>query len=372
MGRRPRLAAAVREVVRRRHASTSPSTASTGTSRPATATRSRCTGRASPATPAPSPTPSCKDEVCQAANALTALGVEAGDRVAIYLPMIPEAMVAMLACARIGAPHSVVFGGFSAEALAVTHRRRRAPRSSSPPTAATGAAQPSALKPAVDEALEMSEGKTVEQRARRTPHRAGRRLDRRPRRLVARRRRRPTSTEHEAAGRSTPSTRCSSSTRPAPPGSRRASCTPPAATSPRSPYTHRERLRPQAGDRRLLVHGRHRLGHRAQLHRLRAAGQRRDPGDVRGHAGHPAQGPLVGARREVRRDDPLHRADRDPHVHEVGRGDPRRARPVVAAAARLGRRADQPRGVDLVPPGHRRRPHARSSTPGGRPRPAPS
>ena len=56
--------------------------------------------------------------VSQAANALTELGVEAGDRVAIYLPMIPEAVVAMLACARIGAPHSVVFGGFSAEALA--------------------------------------------------------------------------------------------------------------------------------------------------------------------------------------------------------------------------------------------------------------
>lgn len=56
--------------------------------------------------------------VCQAANALTDLGVRAGDRVAIYLPMIPELPVAMLACARIGATHSVVFGGFSAEALA--------------------------------------------------------------------------------------------------------------------------------------------------------------------------------------------------------------------------------------------------------------
>jgi acetyl-CoA synthetase len=55
--------------------------------------------------------------VCQAANALTGLGVTAGDRVAIYLPMIPEAAVAMLACARIGATHSVVFGGFSADAL---------------------------------------------------------------------------------------------------------------------------------------------------------------------------------------------------------------------------------------------------------------
>ncbi|WP_326693580.1 acetate--CoA ligase [Streptomyces sp. NBC_01766] len=58
-----------------------------------------------------------KDAVCRAANALEELGVRAGDRVAIYMPMIPETAVAMLACARIGAPHTVVFGGFSADAL---------------------------------------------------------------------------------------------------------------------------------------------------------------------------------------------------------------------------------------------------------------
>ena len=57
-------------------------------------------------------------EVCQFANALRGLGVGKGDRVAIYLPMIPEAAIAMLACTRIGAPHSVVFGGFSPESLA--------------------------------------------------------------------------------------------------------------------------------------------------------------------------------------------------------------------------------------------------------------
>src|SRR6185295_4411292 len=56
-------------------------------------------------------------EVCRFANALKGLGVKSGDRVGIYLPMIPEAAIAMLACARIGATHSVVFGGFSAEAL---------------------------------------------------------------------------------------------------------------------------------------------------------------------------------------------------------------------------------------------------------------
>ena len=56
-------------------------------------------------------------EVAQAANALIELGITAGDRVAIYMPLIPEAVVAMLACARVGAPHSVVFGGFAATAL---------------------------------------------------------------------------------------------------------------------------------------------------------------------------------------------------------------------------------------------------------------
>ena len=56
-------------------------------------------------------------EVKKAANALIEIGIKSGDRVAIYMPMIPEAAIAMLACARIGAPHSVVFGGFSADAL---------------------------------------------------------------------------------------------------------------------------------------------------------------------------------------------------------------------------------------------------------------
>ncbi len=58
-----------------------------------------------------------RDEVCRAANALTRLGLVAGDRVAIYLPLIPEAVVAMLACARLGLMHSVVFAGFTAKAL---------------------------------------------------------------------------------------------------------------------------------------------------------------------------------------------------------------------------------------------------------------
>ncbi|GAB4448578.1 MAG: acetate--CoA ligase [Bacteroidia bacterium] len=58
------------------------------------------------------------EKVCQLANALKSLGIKKGDRVAIYMPMIPEAVISMLACARIGAIHSVVFGGFSAQSLA--------------------------------------------------------------------------------------------------------------------------------------------------------------------------------------------------------------------------------------------------------------
>jgi acetyl-CoA synthetase len=90
--------------------------------------------------------------VCQAANALLALGVKPRDRVTIYLPMIPEAVVAMLACARIGATHSVVFGGFSADALA----GRILDQDATLVITADGGfrrGKAHALKPTVDEAL---------------------------------------------------------------------------------------------------------------------------------------------------------------------------------------------------------------------------
>ncbi|NBU32071.1 MAG: acetate--CoA ligase [Actinobacteria bacterium] len=100
-----------------------------------------------------------QDEVCRVANGLTELGVQDGDRVAIYLPMIPEAVFAMLACARIGAIHSVVFGGFSAEAL----RSRIEDASAKLVITADGGFRRGnafALKPAVDEAA--SSAPTVE------------------------------------------------------------------------------------------------------------------------------------------------------------------------------------------------------------------
>jgi len=94
-------------------------------------------------------------EVSKAANALIGLGVQTGDRVAIYLPMIPEAVISMLACARIGAPHSVVFGGFSAEAL----RSRIEDADAKLVITADGGYRrgtAAALKPAVDEAVAKS------------------------------------------------------------------------------------------------------------------------------------------------------------------------------------------------------------------------
>ncbi|GAC1668744.1 MAG: acetate--CoA ligase [Candidatus Limnocylindrales bacterium] len=94
-------------------------------------------------------------EVSKAANALRELGVTTGDRVAIYMPMIPELPIAMLACARIGAPHTVVFGGFSAEALS---GRINDAQAKLVITADGGwrRGKPAALKPAVDEAVTTS------------------------------------------------------------------------------------------------------------------------------------------------------------------------------------------------------------------------
>jgi acetyl-CoA synthetase len=91
-------------------------------------------------------------DVSKAANALTSIGINAGDRVAIYMPLIPEAVVAMLACARIGAIHSVVFGGFSADALL---SRIQDADAKLVITADGGFRKGAgfALKPAVDEAL---------------------------------------------------------------------------------------------------------------------------------------------------------------------------------------------------------------------------
>lgn len=169
-----------------------------------------------------------KDEVSQAANALAELGVVKGDRVAVYMPMIAEAVVAMLACARVGAAHSVVFGGFSADAVA---SRIQDADAKLVITADGGyrRGKPSALKPAIDEAVakcpQVEHVLVVRRTGQDTAWTEGRDVwwDE----FVGRQ-----STEHTPR-RSAPSTRCSSSTPRARRVSRRASCTRPAAISPR-------------------------------------------------------------------------------------------------------------------------------------------
>ena len=84
---------------------------------PGAGTRPRSSGRVSRATSGFLPTRCCTSEVSRFAAALKRLGVKKGDRVALYMPMVPELAISLLACARLGATHSVVFGGFSSDAL---------------------------------------------------------------------------------------------------------------------------------------------------------------------------------------------------------------------------------------------------------------
>ena len=145
------------QVVRGRRAQRQPPTAWTATWPPAR-TRPRSSG--SPTTPrrrpATSPIARCYDETCRMANALKKMGAKKGDRITIYMPMIPEAAYAMLACARIGAIHSVVFGGFSPDCAGQPHpglrfqhrhHRRRGP-ARRPQGAAEGQRRRGASNPA--------------------------------------------------------------------------------------------------------------------------------------------------------------------------------------------------------------------------------
>ena len=289
-------------------------------------------------------------DVQRFANALKERGIEKGDVVGIYLPMIPEVVVAMLACARIGAPHNVVFGGFSADSV----RERMEFSEAKALITADGArrkGKTAAIKQAVDEEMgDLESLKTIV-----VVRNTGTDCDMREGRDVF---------YDEILAAADP--QC-----PAEPldaehplyilYSSGSTAKPKGILHTTGGYltgvasTHKIRLRPQARVRRLLVLGRRRLGDRALLHRLRAAGQRRHLGDVRGRSRLPRQGHLVGALRALRGDDLLHRADRDPRVHEVGRRVSRAPRPEQAAPARVGGRADQPQGVALVPQGDRRR-----------------
>ena len=295
-----------------------------------------------------------QSEVVRFANALKELGVGKGTKVAIYMGMVPELPIAMLACTRLGAPHTVVFGGFSADSLSdrandmgceVLITQDEAWR--------RGTTVP--LKQTADAAMADAPG--IRKCARRPPHRQRRADAGRARPLAARARclRRSGDLPARADGRRGPAL---PDVHVRHHGEAEGDRAHDGGLPRRRRLDARADLRPEAGGGRLLVRGRHRLDHRPQLHRLRPADERRDVRPLRGNARLPGQGPLVGHRRALRRHDPLHRADRDPGAHEVGAGARREARPLDAAAARIGRRADQPRGVDVVPRARRRRPLA--------------
>ena len=236
-----------------------------------------------------------RDRVARLAGALPALGVVKGDRVIIYMPMVPEAFVAMLACARLGAVHSVVFGGFAAAELAVRIDDAH-PRSSSRRPAASsrgGWSRTSRCSTRRSRWRGTSRTCVILQR----PQAAAALV---PGRDSTGTRRRP-GWRRRRACRSRRWTRSTSSTPPARPGSRRGWC------AQRRPHggaglDDAERLRVEPGRRVLGGLGR-RLGGWAFVHLLCAAPGRRDDGGLRGQAGRDARRRelLAGHRRTRRR-----------------------------------------------------------------------
>ena len=315
---------AAREVVRRRQAQRQRTTASTGTSRRAE-NKAAIIWEGEPGDTRTLTYQQLHREVCKFANALKSLGVGKGDRVTIYMPMVPEAAIAMLACARIGATHSVVFGGFSAEAVA---DRNNDAKSKLVITADGGWRRGKVvpLKANVDAALaksptvekcivfnrcntavEMKPGRDVwwhdlmADRVRRLPGRTARQRTPAVHPLHVRHHRQ---TEGRAAHhRRLPARR----------------------------VAHAQVGLRHQGRRRLLVYRRRRLGDRAQLHRLRPArATARTVVMYEGRSEPPEGRPLLGDHREVQGHGLLHRPDRDSRVHQVGRPAPEGARPLFS------------------------------------------
>ena len=289
------------------------------------------------------------EEVCRLANGLRSLGVQKGDRVNIYLGMVPELPIAMLACARIGAPHSVVFGGFSADSL----RDRINDAEAKVLITADGAwrrGQVVPLKANADDAVKECPSiehvitlRRCENEHAFTPGRDVWYHD-----LVADQ---PTECPpEEMDAEDILYLLYTSGTTGQAEGDRAHDRRLPDPGRGDAPDDLRHPRR-----RRVLVRGRLRVGHRPLLHRLRAAREPHDGDHVRGRARLARQGPVVVDRRDLRGDDPVHGADGDPGVHAMGDGVPGEARPLLAPAARVRGRADQPGGVGLVLEGDRRR-----------------
>ena len=235
-------------------------------------------------------------EVQKFANVLKKLGVKRGDRVAIYMPLIPEVAIAMLACTRIGAMHSVVFGGFSPESLQRSHQRRevqgahhrgrrlsarrRSSRSSETPTRR------------IEECPTIEHVVVVQRRPGAARRRSVRRHEGRARPLVAsphaRRATRLRAREDGRRGRALHPLHVGHD------GKAEGHRSHDGRLSHRRRRDDEARLRPQ-GRRRLLVHRRRRLGDGPLVSRLRSARQRRDVRDVRGRARLAGEGSLLGA-----------------------------------------------------------------------------
>ncbi len=303
-------------------------------------------------------------EVCKFANVLKGRGVKKGDRVCIYMPMIPEAAVAMLACARIGAVHSVVFGGFSPESLKdrILDSDCRVVI-----TADEGVrgGKKVPLKANTDQALTHCPNvHTV---------------------LVV---------KHTGGSVAWNATRDVWYHEQMAQGLRRLSaggngCRGPAVHSlylrlhrqAQGRAAHHRRLSVVRRDhpqvrlrlsrrRYLLVHRRRRLGDGPLLYRLRPAGQRRDHAHVRGRAELSDRLALLGGHRQAPGEYLLHRADGDPRAHARGRGAGQEDLAKIAAscsAPSASRSTPRP-GSGITTWSATRA--CRSSIPGGRPRPA--
>ena len=290
------------------------------------------------------------DHVCRFANVLRNRNVKKGDRVTIYLPMIPEVAYAILACARIGAIHSVVFGGFSPDSLA---GRIEDCKSNVVITADEGlrGGRKVPLKANADAAIAKVGGVDHVIVVRRT----GAAVDMTPGRDVW---------YHEAADMVTAECPCAemnaedplfilytSGSTGKPKGVLHTTGGYLVYVAMIAPVRIRLSRR-----RHLLVHRRRRLGHRPQLHRLWPAGERRHHADVRGRAELSDRVAVLGGGRQAQGQHHLHRADGDPRADAVGRCAGEEDLPRILAAPRHGRRADQSGSVGMVSPRGRRRP----------------